>query len=64
MTIDVECELEEQLVIYPLPISFGMWVWIFFFFQLVMIWESVDRLSGKDRYRPSSLGFSSLSWRT
>lgn len=31
MTIDVECELEEQLVIYPLPISFGMWVWIFFF---------------------------------
>lgn len=31
MTINVECELEEQLVIYPLPISFGMWVWIFFF---------------------------------
>lgn len=60
MTIDVECELEEQLVIYPLPISFGMWVWIFFFFQLVMIWESVDRLSGKDRYRPSSLGFISF----
>lgn len=56
MTIDVEY---EQLVIF-----FTYFFWDvgvdFFFFQLVMIWESVDRLSGKDRYRPSSLGFISF----
>lgn len=31
-----------------------------FLISTVMIWKSVDRLSGKDRYRPSSLGFVSF----
>lgn len=38
-------------LLHRIPIWFGMWVWI---------WQFVNRLSGKDRYRPSSLGFISF----